>query len=69
MQRPSVERTFRNLLYVYGRGRRRCTDPTIQADRFPLAGGKSAHVPCGRSTGKHNGIEIIIPYLQEFRFP
>ena len=27
--RPSVERTFRNLLYVYGRGRRRCGDPTI----------------------------------------
>ena len=28
-QCPSVERTFRNLLYVYGRGRRRCTDPTF----------------------------------------
>ena len=36
MQCTSVERTFRNLLYVYGRGRRRCGDPTIQADRFPL---------------------------------
>ena len=31
MQCPSVERTFCNRLYVYGRGRRRCTDPTIRA--------------------------------------
>ena len=38
MQCPSVERTFRNLLYVCGRGRRRCTDPTSNADRFPSVG-------------------------------
>ena len=42
MQCPSVERTFCNRLYVYGRGRRRCGDPTIQADRFPLVG--NAHL-------------------------
>ena len=38
MQRMSVERTFCNLLYVYGRGRRRCGGPTVQANRFPLVG-------------------------------
>ena len=42
MQCPSVERTFCNLLYVYGRGRRRCGGPTVQADRFPLVG--NAHL-------------------------
>ena len=55
MQCPSVERTFCILLYVYGRGRRGCTDPTIQADRFPLVGnahwafrgGKRGRMPCG----------------------
>ena len=31
IQCPSVERTSCNRLYVYGRGRRRCGDPTIQA--------------------------------------
>ena len=42
MQCPSVERTFCNLLYVYGRGRRRCGGPTSNADRFPLVG--NAHL-------------------------
>ena len=64
MQQMSVERTFRNLLLVYGRGRRRCGDPTILAIRccaFSLVG--NAHrafrgkmhvqMPFGRSTGKH----------------
>ena len=58
---PSVERTFRNLLYTYGRGRRRCGDPTLQADSFPLVGnahrafrgGKRVHVPSCRATVKH----------------
>ena len=61
MDRPSVERTFCNLLYIFGRGRRRCGGPTIQADSFPLVGnahrafrgGKREHVPFGRATGKH----------------
>ena len=61
LQCPSVERTFYNRLYVYGRGRRRCGDPTIQADRFPLVGNahrafrgkKHGRMPFGRSTGKH----------------
>ena len=45
MQCISVERTFCNLLYVYGRGRRRCGGPTILAIRrcaFPLVG--NAHL-------------------------
>ncbi len=29
MQQMSVERTFCNLLFDYGRGRRRCGGPTI----------------------------------------
>ncbi len=61
MDRPSVERTFCNLLYIFGRGRRRCGGPTIQADSFPLVGnahrafrgGKREHVPFGRATGEH----------------
>ena len=64
MQCPSVERTFCNLLYVYGRGRRRCGGPTILAIRccaFPLVGnahrafrgGKLVRMIFGRSTGKH----------------
>ena len=60
MHRPSVEHTFCNLLYVYGRGRRRCGGPTIQADRFPLVGnahrafrgGKRGLVLFGLSTDK-----------------
>ena len=64
---PSVERTFCNLLYVYGRGRRRCGGPTIQADRFPLVGnahrafrgGKRGRMTFGRSTGKHDIVEKI----------
>ena len=67
MQCPSVERTFCNLLYVYGRGRRRCGGPTVQADRFPLVGNahrafrgeKHGRLPCGRATGKHDIIEKI----------
>ena len=68
MQCPSVERTFCNLLYVYGRGRRRCGGPTILAIRccaFPLVGnahrafrgGKLVRMIFGRSTGKHDIIE------------
>ena len=38
MQCPSVERTSCNRLYVYGRGRRRCGDPTSNAVRFLLVG-------------------------------
>ncbi len=61
LQCPSVERTFYNRLYVYGRGRRRCGGPTIQADRFPLVGnahrafrgGKHGRMPFGQATGKH----------------
>ena len=52
MQCPSVERTFRNLLFVYGRGRRRCGGPTILAIRrcaFPLVG--NAHL-VGAMTAK-----------------
>ena len=49
MQYTSVERTLCNLLNVYGRGRRRCGGPTIQADRFPLVG--NAHLAFrGRKT-------------------
>ena len=66
MQCPSVERTFCNHLYVYGRGRRRCTDPTIQADRFPLVGnahrafrgGKRLQTPFGQSTVRHENNEL-----------
>ena len=61
LQCPSVERTHCILLHVYGRGRRRCGGPTLQADSFPLVGnahrafrgGKHGRIPCGRSTGKH----------------
>ena len=52
MQQMSVERTFCNLLYVYGRGRRRCGGPTILAIRccaFPLVG--NAHL-VGAKTAK-----------------
>ncbi len=66
MHRPSVERTFRNLLYVYGRGRRRCGDPTILSDRFPLVGGKRGRMPCGRATEINTGIIKSTPH--EFRF-
>ena len=68
MQCPSVERTFCNRLYVYGRGRRRCGGPTIQADRFPLVGNahrafrgkKHGRMPFGRSTKKHKINESIL---------
>ena len=53
MQQMSVERTFRNLLYVYGRGRRRCGGPTILSVRFRLTGGKRGRMPFGRVTGKY----------------
>ena len=67
MQCPSVEHTFRNLLYVYGRGRRRCTDPTSNADRFPSVGNahrafrgiKLERMQFGLPTDKHNDIEIL----------
>ena len=67
MQCPSVERTFCNLLYVYGRGRRRCGGPTIQADRFPLVGnahrafrgGKRGRMTFVWSTDNHKIDEII----------
>ena len=67
MRGISVERTFYILLYVYGRGRRRCGGPTIQADRFPLVGNahrafrgeKLVRMIFGRSTGKHDIIEKI----------
>ena len=66
MQCPSVERTFCNLLYVYGRGRRRCGGPTIQAVRFPLVGnahrafrgGKRGRMTFGRSTIRHENNEL-----------
>ena len=58
MQSTFVERTFCNLLYVYGRGRRRCGGPTILSDRFPLAG-KHGRMPCGLSTDERNGIDIL----------
>ena len=67
MQCTSVERTSCNLLYVYGRGRRRCGGPTIQAVRFPLVGNahrafrgeKRLQTPFGQSTVKHYIIEKI----------
>ena len=61
MQQMSVERTFHNLLFVYGRGRRRCGGPTStsNADRLPpvgnahraFRGGKLVRMIFGRSTG------------------
>ena len=68
MQQMSVERTFCILLYVYGRGRRRCGGPTILTIRrcaFPLVGNahrafrgkKHGRMPFGRSTVKHYIIE------------
>ena len=61
MQCPSVERTYCNRLYGYGRGRRRCGDPTNQAVMLPLVvnahrafrGEKHGRLPFGRATGKH----------------
>ena len=75
MQCPSVERTFCNLLYVYGRGRRRCGDPTIQADRFPLVGnahrafrgGKHGRMPFGQSTVKHEIGEYTLKHAAPVR--
>ena len=66
MQCTTVERTFCNLLYVYGRGRRRCGGPTIQAVRFPLVGnahrafrgGKRLQTPFGRATVRHENNEF-----------
>ena len=66
MQCTTVERTFCNLLYVYGRGRRRCGGPTIQAVRFPLVGnahrafrgGKRGRMPFGRATVRHENNEL-----------
>ena len=67
MQGIFVERTFCNLLFVYGRGRRRCGDPTILSDRLPLVGNahrafrgeKHGRMPCGRSTGNIKFTEQI----------
>ena len=70
MQQMSVERTFCNLLYVYGRGRRRCGGPTIQADRFPLVG--NAHRAFrGGKRGRMTFVMRIITtpvFLQVFGF-
>ena len=70
MQCTTVERTFCNRLYVYGRGRRRCGGPTIQAVgccAFSLVGnahrafrgGKRGRMPFVRSTVKHYIIKKI----------
>ena len=65
MHRPSVERTFCNLLYVYGRGRRSSSRTahrlrlrsspirSLRRSSSPKKGEKQGRMPCGRSTGKH----------------
>ena len=62
MQGISVERTFCNLLYVYGRGLF-----LFRAEILPLVGNahrafrgkKHGRMPCGRATVKHYIVEKI----------
>ena len=72
----SVERTLCNLLNVYGRGRRRCGGPTIQAERFPLVGNahrafrgrKRMQMTFCRSTGKIISKKYIKKLLQPMKW-